>query len=158
VPLGVLLLAGVVAACGDDSGGGTASGDQGAGMGALGGSATTETLARTRVAGVPPGDLAWTAYEIRVPPGKTVEHEHELAFVYGRSGVHTLTGAASGLLAEGRAAAIPGGLATATRLPTSKRPSGKSVSPHRGRPRRPASGESSRASRLRGSPRRRGPA
>ena len=103
----MLLLAGVVAACGDDSGGGTAPGDRGAGMGALGGSATTETLVRTRVAEPPPGELVWAADESRLAPGKTIEHEHELAFVYGRTGEHTLTGAASGSLAKGHAAAVP---------------------------------------------------
>jgi quercetin dioxygenase-like cupin family protein len=102
-----LLLAAVLGACGDDSGDGAGSGEQGVGMGALGGSATTETLARTRLAQPPPGELVWAADEIRLAPGRTLEHEHEPAFVYGRSGAHTLTGAGGASLSEGRAAAVP---------------------------------------------------
>jgi quercetin dioxygenase-like cupin family protein len=103
-----LLLAAVLGACGDDSGDETDSGDQGVGLGALGGSATTETLARTRLAEPPPGELVWAADEMRLAPGETIKHQHEPAFVYGRSGEHSLTGAASASLAEGRAVAVPG--------------------------------------------------
>jgi quercetin dioxygenase-like cupin family protein len=84
-----LLVAGLVA-CGDDSDGGSGSSDRGAGVGALGGSAETETLARMRIAEAQPGELVWTAHEIRVGPGQAVEHEHEPAFVYGRGGEHSL--------------------------------------------------------------------
>jgi quercetin dioxygenase-like cupin family protein len=113
-----LVVAGLLVACGDDSGGGgSGPGDRGAGMGALGGSAETETLARMRLAEAPPGELVWTAHEIRLAPGQAIEHEHEPAFVYGRRGEHSLSGAAEGplgrgrrgLLAEGRGAAVPAG-------------------------------------------------
>ena len=77
-----LLLAALLVGCGDDSDGGSGPSDQGAD--ALGGSAETETLARMRIAEVQPGELVWTAHEIRLAPGQAVEHEHEPAFVYGR--------------------------------------------------------------------------
>jgi quercetin dioxygenase-like cupin family protein len=111
-----LLVAALLVACGDDSGGGgSAPGDRGAGMGALGGSAGTETLARMRIAEAPFGELVWKAHEIRLAPGEAIEHEHEPAFVYGRRGEHSLSAAAErpldrgeqAPLAEGRGAAIP---------------------------------------------------
>jgi hypothetical protein len=102
-----LLLAGVLTACGDDSGDELDSGDRGAGVGALGGGAKTETLARTRLARPPIGELVWTAREIRLAPGDAIEHEHELAFVYGRRGEHSLTGAGEEPIGEGRAVAVP---------------------------------------------------
>jgi quercetin dioxygenase-like cupin family protein len=123
VPLAALLLAGLLVACGDGSSDGPASSNRGAGVGALGGSAGTETLARTRIARAPPGELVWTAHEIRLAPGQAIEHEHELAFAYGRRGEHSLSGAGDAPLAggeeaeaepdaplaEGRSAAVPAG-------------------------------------------------
>jgi quercetin dioxygenase-like cupin family protein len=102
-------LLGLLAACGDDSGGELESGDRGAGVGALGGSAETETLARTRLERRPPGALAWVAHEVRLAPGQAIEHEHELAFAYGRRGEHTLSGGGDETLTEGRGAAVPAG-------------------------------------------------
>jgi hypothetical protein len=87
-PVAALVVAGLLAACGDDSGGELESGDRGAGVGALGGSAETQTLARTRLERRPPGALAWVAHEVRLAPGQAIEHKHELAFVYGRRGEH----------------------------------------------------------------------
>ena len=112
-----LLLAALLVACGNGSGGGSEPSDRGAGVGALGGSAETKTPARMRIADAEPGELVWTAHEIRLAPGQAVEHEHEPAFVYGRSGEHSLSGAANGPLgrgeraplAEGRGAAVPAG-------------------------------------------------
>jgi quercetin dioxygenase-like cupin family protein len=86
--LTALLLAALLVACGDDSGDRSDPSDRG--MGALGGSAETKTLARMRVADAPPGELVWTAHEIRLAPGQAVEHEHEPAFVYGRGGEPSL--------------------------------------------------------------------
>jgi quercetin dioxygenase-like cupin family protein len=94
-------------ACGDDSGRPTEQGDRGAGVGALGGSAATRALARTRLHDRPPGQLAWVAHETRLEPGQTVAHRHELAFVYARRGPHTLRGAGSQRsLREGEGAAV----------------------------------------------------
>jgi quercetin dioxygenase-like cupin family protein len=104
-----LLLAAVLAACGDDSGDEPGPGDQGVGLGALGGSAETETLARARLARPPAGELVWTSYEIRLAPGEAIEHAHELAFAYGRRGEHSLSGAGDEPVAEGRAVAVPAG-------------------------------------------------
>jgi quercetin dioxygenase-like cupin family protein len=109
VPVAVTLLAGLLSACGDGSNGELDSSDRGAGVGALGGSAGTETLARTGVAEVPRGELVWTAHEIRLAPGEAIQHEHELAFVYGRRGEHSLLGSGDAALAEGRATAVPAG-------------------------------------------------
>ena len=86
--LTALLLAALIVACGDGSGGGSSPSDRG--LGALGGSAETDTLARMRIAEVQPGELVWTAHEIRLPPGKAIEHQHEPAFVYGRGGEPSL--------------------------------------------------------------------
>lgn len=107
--LACVVLAGLVAACGDGSGEEPESIDRGADAGALGGSATTETLARARLERCPPGQLAWVADEIRLSPGDAIEHEHEPAFVYGRRGVHTLRGATDTPVEEGRAAAVAAG-------------------------------------------------
>jgi hypothetical protein len=140
--ISTLLLAALLVACGDGSGGGTGSSDRGAGVGALGGSAETETLARTRIAEVQPGELVWTAHEIRLAPGQAIEHQHEPAFVYGRGGEPSLP--------------VKAGLATATRQVTMARSSGRSAS--RGReprrcPARRGRGASSRARRSREFPR-----
>ena len=86
VPCAIALVAGLLSACGDDSGDELDPSDRGAGVGALGGSAQTETLARTSLRRPPPGTLAWVAHEIRLEPGKPIEHEHEPAFAYARSG------------------------------------------------------------------------
>jgi quercetin dioxygenase-like cupin family protein len=102
-------LLGLLAACGDDSGGELESGDRGAGVGALGGSAETKTLARARLERRPPGALAWVAHEVRLAPGQAIEHAHELAFVYGRRGEHMLRGAGDEALTEGRGAPVPAG-------------------------------------------------
>ena len=106
VPFAVALAV-LLSACGDDSGAELDSSDRGAGVGALGGTAATDTLARARVPEPAAGELVWTADEIRLAPGQTIEHEHEVAFAYGRKGEHTLTGAGSPSLAEGRGAAVP---------------------------------------------------
>jgi quercetin dioxygenase-like cupin family protein len=98
-------------ACGDDSSGPPAEGDRGAGMGALGGSAGTRTLARTGLGERPPGKLAWIAYETRLEPGETVAHRHELSFIYARRGSHTLRShGRRRSLREGEGAAVEAGL------------------------------------------------
>jgi quercetin dioxygenase-like cupin family protein len=96
LPCAIALVAGLLCACGDDSGDEVDSGDRGAGMGALGGSAQTETLARTSLRRPPPGTLAWVADEIRLEPGEAIEHEHEPAFAYARSGEHSMRSAGDG--------------------------------------------------------------
>jgi quercetin dioxygenase-like cupin family protein len=94
-------------ACGDDSAGPPAQGERGAGVGALGGSAGTRALARTHLNDRPSGALAWVAHETRLKPGETIVHRHELAFVYGRRGSHTLRGAGrQRSLREGDGAAV----------------------------------------------------
>jgi hypothetical protein len=108
-PLALVVLAGLLVACGDDSDEAPESIERGAGVGALGGSATTETLARARLERRPAGPLAWVAHEIRLPPGETIEHEHEPAFVYGRSGAHTARGATDTPVEVGGATAVAGG-------------------------------------------------
>lgn len=115
-PLAVALLAGLLSACGDDSGDEELdSSDRGAGVGALGGSARTDTLARASLERRPAGPLAWIAHEIRLEPGEAIEHEHEQAFAYGRSGEHSVREAGGAAapdsggdvsLAEGEAAAL----------------------------------------------------
>jgi quercetin dioxygenase-like cupin family protein len=100
-------LCGLVA-CGDDSGGdGAGPSDRGAGVAALGGSARTETLARTRLERRPPGELVWVAHELKLAPDAAIRHEHELAFAYARRGVRAAGGHAP--LAAGEGAAIPAG-------------------------------------------------
>jgi quercetin dioxygenase-like cupin family protein len=117
LPCAVALLAGLISACGDDTGDELDSREQGAGMGSLGGSARTETLARTSLRRPPSGPLAWVAHEIRLEPGKPIEHQHEPAFAYARSGEQSIRRAAGGpdsggdvSLAEGEAAAVGAGM------------------------------------------------
>jgi quercetin dioxygenase-like cupin family protein len=94
-------------ACGDDSAGRPSQGDRGAGVGALGGSATTRPLARTRLDERPAGELAWVAHATRVKPGEGISHRHELSFVYARRGPHFLRAAGRRrTLREGDGAAL----------------------------------------------------
>jgi quercetin dioxygenase-like cupin family protein len=90
-----LLLALALPACGDDSE--SPDGPNGA----LGGSASTETLARIRLGERPGGPLVWVAHEVRLAPGQAIEHEHEPAFVYGRGGEPSPEGSADGAVAAG---------------------------------------------------------
>jgi quercetin dioxygenase-like cupin family protein len=93
--------------CGDGGRPGSDGEDQGAGSGALGAGARVETLARAHMPVRPPGELAWVADEYRLEPGETIEHAHQLAFVYGRRGAHTLiTPGATRSLPEGGGAAV----------------------------------------------------
>ena len=55
-------------------------------MGALGGGARVATLAKTRLARPPEGELVWVADEYRLAPGESLVHAHEPAFVYVRRG------------------------------------------------------------------------
>jgi quercetin dioxygenase-like cupin family protein len=103
VLIAVLLVVASLGACGDGSGEAEPD-DRGAGVGALGGSAGTETLARTTLARPPPEPLVWRADAIELAPGSPVEHQHELAFAYARRGTHSSGGET---LAEGEAVAIP---------------------------------------------------
>jgi quercetin dioxygenase-like cupin family protein len=96
-------LAAGIAGCGGDSDAPAVSDDRGAGVGALGGGAGVETLARTRLSEPPKGELAWVADEIRLEPGEQVDHAHELAFAYARRGETRLDGEP---LAAGAGAAI----------------------------------------------------
>jgi quercetin dioxygenase-like cupin family protein len=103
----VLVAGTVVAACGDDSGG---TGSGGAGAGALGGGARVDTLAATRLAARPAGELAWIAEEIRLRPGRELTHRHELAFVYSRRASQGLRGAdGERTLEAGEGAAVRAG-------------------------------------------------
>ncbi len=90
VALAVLALA--VAGCGGGGDGeAPATGDdRGAGVGALGGGAGVDTLARTTLSEAPRGELAWVADELRLAPGQKVTHAHELAFAYIRRGQQRL--------------------------------------------------------------------
>jgi quercetin dioxygenase-like cupin family protein len=81
---GLAALAVGVAGCGDDSEPAPAGDDRGAGVGALGGAARVETLAKTRLARPPKGGLVWVADEFRLAPSETITHAHEPAFVYVR--------------------------------------------------------------------------
>jgi quercetin dioxygenase-like cupin family protein len=89
-----------VAGCGDDSE--PTGDDRGAGVGALGGEARVETLAKTRLARPPEGELVWVADELRLAPGESLAHAHEPAFVYVRRG-------GGQRLHEGDAAAVGAG-------------------------------------------------
>jgi quercetin dioxygenase-like cupin family protein len=94
-------------ACGDDSAGPPSQGDRGAGVGALGGSATTRALARIRLDERPAGEVAWVAHETRLEPGESIAHRHELSFVYARGGSHLLRAPGrSRTLQEGEGAAL----------------------------------------------------
>lgn len=104
--LGTMCVAAVLAGCGGDAGTPSADNDRGAGVGALGGGAQVETLARTRLESRPSGLVAWVADEFRLEPGDRLRHTHELAFVYGRRGAHTVDGAEVG--AREGAAVRPG--------------------------------------------------
>jgi hypothetical protein len=84
-----LCAAAALAACGDDSDP-SSEGDRGAGVGALGGGASVETLARARLESPPKRPVAWVADELRLEAGERLRHSHELAFAYGRRGTHTL--------------------------------------------------------------------
>jgi quercetin dioxygenase-like cupin family protein len=88
----VLAVAGAaLAGCGD--------GEEAPGMrGALGGSAETRTLARARLASLPPGPLAWVAHEVALDQGRRLESDGGPGFVYVRRG-------ALGELGEGEAVA-----------------------------------------------------
>jgi hypothetical protein len=101
--LGTMCVAAVLAGCGDDAGMPSADEERGAGVGALGGGAQVETLARTRLRSPPSGRVAWVADEFRLEPGDRLQHTHELAFVYGRRGTHTVDEAEVG---EGEGAAV----------------------------------------------------
>jgi quercetin dioxygenase-like cupin family protein len=94
--------------CGDDSGDEPGPSDRGAGVGALGASARTESLGRARLERRPAGELVWVAHEARLGPGAAIGHEHELAFAYARRGDHSLRAAGGRTpLAEGDGAPIP---------------------------------------------------
>jgi quercetin dioxygenase-like cupin family protein len=110
-PLPALLLAGLLPACGDGSGDPPPGRDPGSGLGALGGGARTETLARTELDRRPPGDLVWVADEIRLPAGEAIEHIHELGFAYARSGGQSVRAAGGDApIAEGEAVAVRPGV------------------------------------------------
>lgn len=72
-----LLAVTAAVAVGCSGAGDAGMGADGPGDGALGGSAGTEVLAETTLDGLPPGPLAWTAFEVR-----DVEHRHAAAFVH----------------------------------------------------------------------------
>jgi quercetin dioxygenase-like cupin family protein len=107
--LAALVVAASLGACGDGSGEEPEPSDRGAGVGALGGSARTETLARTTLERPPPEPLVWRADEIELAPAEAIEHEHELAFAYARRGAHASGAAGRGgaLRAEGEGVALP---------------------------------------------------
>jgi quercetin dioxygenase-like cupin family protein len=97
---GLAALAVGVAGCGGDSEPPPTGDDRGAGVGALGGAARVETLAKTRLVRPPKGELVWVADEFRLAPGERLAHAHEQAFLYVRRG--RLAGGA----AEGDGAAV----------------------------------------------------
>jgi quercetin dioxygenase-like cupin family protein len=95
-----------LAGCGDD---GEATERPGI-RGALGGEARVETLARTRLPASPTGPVSWVADELRLSPGRELEHSHEPAFVQGRAATSAL--AVDGQrtrIEEGEGAFVPGG-------------------------------------------------
>ena len=90
------------------------------GGGALGGNAETTLLAQESLEGIELGDgLAWVADAVELPLDETVEHSHEFAFIYARSGAHDVE-SESGLseLGQGEAAAVADGESHVHRSPT----------------------------------------
>jgi quercetin dioxygenase-like cupin family protein len=107
-----LALAAALGACGGEERGddGRVPSDRDVRMGALGGGARTQTLARMRLRGRLPGERAWVAHEVRLAPGDPIRHAHEAAFVYARRGAHSLTvDAGAKILAPGEGAAVAAG-------------------------------------------------
>ena len=101
------VLAAACAGCGGKADPPTPGDERGAGVGALGGGAEVNTLARTRLRERPRGELGWVADELRLAPGEEVEHAHELAFAYARRGAPRVDGEA---LPPGAGAAIEPGV------------------------------------------------
>lgn len=85
--LGLASVVAALAGCG----GGDEDGERPGVREALGGDAKVRTLARSQLAGRPPGKAAWVADELRLAAGRAVEHAHEEAFVYARGGDPLLT-------------------------------------------------------------------
>lgn len=105
----LILLSAALCACGG-SDAELDQGDRGAGVAALGGSASTKTLARATPDTVSRGELAWVADAITLAPGRRLSHAHEFAFVYARRGEHTLRSeAGEDTLGPGEGAAVAAG-------------------------------------------------
>jgi quercetin dioxygenase-like cupin family protein len=105
----VLMLV-AAAGCGDDAGESTSAGDRGAGVGALGGGARVETLARASLRSPPPSPTVWVADAFRLRPGHVVTRAGDFAFVYARDGrLSLLLDGARRTLEAGEAAPAPAG-------------------------------------------------
>ena len=73
---------------------------------ALGGNAETVLLAQHVLQDLPAGALVWTAYETRLEAGEVVNHSHEFAFVYSRSGRHLVNQGVPGRTLEPNQGAV----------------------------------------------------
>jgi hypothetical protein len=57
---------------------------------ALGGNAATVVLAQLRIDSLPSGPLAWVTNRLELVEGESLEHSHQMAFVYAEQGNHQL--------------------------------------------------------------------
>jgi quercetin dioxygenase-like cupin family protein len=95
-----------LAGCGDS---GEEAAERPGVRGALGGDARVTTLARAQLPTRPAGPVAWVADELRLRPGRPLEHAHEPAFVYAREGATLLALRGKEMrLDEGRGAFVSG--------------------------------------------------
>ena len=57
---------------------------------ALGGNAATVVLAQLPIDSLPGGPLAWVTHRLELNEGESLEHSHQMAFVYAEHGNHRL--------------------------------------------------------------------
>ncbi len=92
---------------------GSADADSGAlsmGSDGLGDNSETRLLAQYQLRERPAVPVVWVAHEVRLAAGGSIEHGHELAFVYGVEGESALeTEDAREVIAPGAGAAVPAG-------------------------------------------------
>lgn len=60
------------------------------GVSALGGNAATVVLAQPRIDSLSSGPLAWVTYRLELVEGESLEHSHQMVFVYAEQGNHRL--------------------------------------------------------------------
>ena len=78
------------------------------GSGGLGEGSETRLLAQLVLPERPARPVAWVAHELRLEPGGSIEHSHELAFVYGLAGTSVLeVEGRLEMIALGAGAALP---------------------------------------------------
>jgi quercetin dioxygenase-like cupin family protein len=90
---------------------GCGGGDEGGedGDGALGGSASVETLARADLERRPAEGAAWSAFRVRLAPGERLRHTHALSTVWAEEGGHVLrVGGERSVLGENRGSIVQG--------------------------------------------------